>query len=282
MDFDFNLILVPLTLLFFVIWLLDKLVFKQRKNKGKGNENILISWAYDFWPVLAFVMLVRSFLIEPYNIPSSSMVPTLETGDYILVNKYAFGVRLPLLHTKVLDTGEPKHGDVAVFRYPVQPSIYYIKRIIGLPGDTLAYEDGTLFINGKPVQRKLIQTTDVAEDFQETLGLHQFTTREKLGMESPQLYWGVEKPNGKLEKYETFVYKSLPLVQANAMVGKYWKVTVPEGMYFTMGDNRDNSTDSRFWGFVPESHLSGKAVYVWMHKKPGLNIPEFSKARKIQ
>ena len=131
MDFDFNLILVPVTLIFFGLWLLDKFVLKQRATQGKGNENFIITWAYDFWPVLAVVLVLRSFFFEPYNIPSDSMVPTLETGDYILVNKYQYGVRLPITNTKIIDVSEPERGDVAVFRYPPQPSISYIKRIIG-------------------------------------------------------------------------------------------------------------------------------------------------------
>ncbi len=147
MDFDFNLILVPLTIGLGIIWLLDKLTLKQRKTRGRGQESLLVRWAYDFFPVLAVVLIVRSFLIEPFNIPSSSMVPTLYTGDFIAVNKYAYGVRLPLTYNKVLDTGAPEHGDVAVFRYPENPSIYYIKRVIGLPGDTVSYDQGTLSIN---------------------------------------------------------------------------------------------------------------------------------------
>ena len=151
MDFDFNLILVPLTLALGLIWLLDKLAFKQRKSRGRGKESLPVRWAYDFFPVLAVVLIVRSFLIEPFNIPSSSMVPTLYTGDFIAVNKYAYGVRLPLTYNKVLDTGSPEHGDVMVFRYPENPSIYYIKRVIGLPGDTVSYDQGQISINGVPV-----------------------------------------------------------------------------------------------------------------------------------
>ena len=131
MDFDFNLILVPLTLGLGLIWLLDKLTLKQRKTRGRGQESLLVRWAYDFFPVLAVVLIVRSFLIEPFNIPSSSMVPTLYTGDFIAVNKFAYGVRLPLNYTKVLNTGNPEHGDVMVFRYPENPSVHYIKRVIG-------------------------------------------------------------------------------------------------------------------------------------------------------
>ena len=163
MDFDFNLILVPLTIGLGIIWLLDKLTLKQRKTRGRGQESLLVRWAYDFFPVLAVVLIVRSFLIEPFNIPSSSMVPTLYTGDFIAVNKYAYGVRLPLTYNKVLDTGAPEHGDVAVFRYPENPSIYYIKRVIGLPGDTVSYNQGTLAINDTPVPTKAVDFDADAE-----------------------------------------------------------------------------------------------------------------------
>lgn len=270
MDFDFNLILVPVTLIFFVIWLLDKLVFKQRKTNGKGNESTLVSWAYDFWPVLAVVLFVRSFLYEPYNIPSSSMKPSLYTGDFILVKKYAYGVRLPLVHSKVLDTGSPKHGDVAVFRYPDEPEISYIKRIVGLPGDTLTFENGDLSINGK-VQSKL-QNSDITTDtfstiYNETLGESTHLMRDMNGVEA-----AANAP---------FITQENPAYAAKSPL-ESWKITVPEGNYFVMGDNRDESADSRFWGFVPEKNLSGKATYVWMHKKPGLHLPSFSNARKIQ
>ena len=163
MDFDFNLILVPLTIGLGIVWLLDKLALKQRKTRGHGKESLLVRWAYDFFPVLAVVLIVRSFLIEPFNIPSSSMVPTLYTGDFIAVNKYAYGVRLPLTYSKVLDTGEPEHGDVAVFRYPENPSIYYIKRVIGLPGDTVSYDQGTLSINDVPVETSPVDFAPNAE-----------------------------------------------------------------------------------------------------------------------
>lgn len=269
MDFDFNLILVPVTLFFFVIWLLEKLVFKQRKTQGKGNENAIISWAYDFWPVLGVVLFVRSFIAEPYNIPSSSMVPTLYTGDFILVDKSAYGVRLPLAHTKLFGSGEPKRGDVAVFRYPDKPSIYYIKRIIGLPGDTVTMEDGTLSINGRPVKKT--ENADASIDsfstiYNETLGEITHLMRDMDGVEA-----GATAP---------FVFQQDPAFVTKSEL-ESWKVTVPEGEYFTMGDNRDESADSRFWGFVPEKNLSGKATYVWMHKKPGLHLPSFSTIRKI-
>ncbi len=274
MDFDFNLILVPVTLILFAVWLLDKLVLKQRANKGRGNENFVITWAYDFWPVLAVVLVLRSFLYEPFNIPSDSMVPTLETGDFILVNKFDYGVRLPIVNKKIIDVGEPKRGDVIVFRYPPQPTISYIKRVIGLPGDHIVYDHGQLIINGQKVPKVLIQFSrekDVMDTptsiyHKETIGEHTFTMRELEGVnvarQAPFINY-VE--NGKYANQD----------------GLYWEVTVPKGHYFAMGDNRDQSADSRFWGFVPEENLTGRAFYVWMHKEPGLNLPNFSRNGKI-
>jgi signal peptidase I len=295
MDFDFNLILVPLTLVLGAVWLLDKLAFKQRKTRGRGQESLLVRWAYDFFPVLAVVLIVRSFLIEPFNIPSSSMVPTLYTGDFIAVNKYAYGVRLPLTYNKVLDTGEPEHGDVVVFRYPENPSIYYIKRLIGLPGDTVSYKESTISINDVPVDTTPVdfsasdeltsqlylpgqvgpgqvlteasaadmgqQEEDVAQYFQETQGENKHLVRYLDGMNSAQ--------------YAPFLQQQSPEVVSSE--GTEWRINVPEGHYFVMGDNRDRSADGRFWGFVPDENLAGKAVYIWMHKPPGLNLPTFER-----
>jgi len=295
MDFDFNLILVPLTIGLGIVWLLDKLALKQRKTRGRGQEGLLVRWAYDFFPVLAVVLVVRSFLIEPFNIPSSSMVPTLYTGDFIAVNKYAYGVRLPLTYNKVVDTGEPEHGDVVVFRYPENPSIYYIKRLIGLPGDTVSYSQGTISINDVPVDTRPIdfdanaeltsqlylpgqmgpgqvlteesaaamgqQEEDAAKYFQETQGENQHLVRYLDGMNSAQ--------------YAPFLQQQSPEVVDSE--GTEWRIEVPEGQYFVMGDNRDRSADGRFWGFVPDENLAGKAVYIWMHKPPGLNLPTFER-----
>ncbi|MBP7793878.1 MAG: signal peptidase I [Acinetobacter sp.] len=270
MDFDFNLILVPATLIFFFVWLLDKFVFKQRETKGRGNENFIITWAYDFWPVLAVVLILRSFLYEPFNIPSDSMVPTLETGDFILVNKFDYGVRLPIINKKIIDVGEPERGDVIVFRYPPQPTISYIKRVVGVPGDHIVYDHGQLTINGTKVAKVPVEfsrekdTLDTPTSIyhKETLGEHTFTMREledvNVARQAPFINY-VE--NGKY----------------SATNGLYWEVKVPEGQYFAMGDNRDQSADSRFWGFVPEENLTGRAFYKWMHKEPGLNIPSFGR-----
>lgn len=301
MDFDFNIILVPVTLLLGAIWLLDKLVFRQRKNRGKGKESFAVRNAYDFFPILAFVLVVRSFIIEPFNIPSSSMVPTLYTGDFIAVNKSAYGLRLPLLNKKVVDTGSPERGDVAVFRYPENTKIYYIKRVIGLPGDTVSYDNGVLAINGSPLKTEALefnadttlteglypagtefngqrlndeqakqlsqQEEDLVTYANETIGKHTHLIRDVNGFESAAL------PSA------AFLRKQSPSVVATE--GSKWQITVPKDSYFVMGDNRDRSGDSRFWGFVADEDLSGKAVYLWMHKKPGLKLPTFSRNGKI-
>lgn len=295
MDFDFNLILVPLTIGLGIIWLLDKLTLKQRKTRGRGKESLLVRWAYDFFPVLAVVLVVRSFLIEPFNIPSSSMVPTLYTGDFIAVNKYAYGVRLPLTYNKVLDTGEPEHGDVAVFRYPENPSIYYIKRVIGLPGDTVSYDNGTLAINDVPVKTKTVSFT-ANTDLTSQLYLPgqiapgQILTEERaaaMGQQEEreaQYFAETQGDTTHLVRYLTdmnsaqyapFLQQQAPEVVSSE--GTQWRIQVPEGQYFVMGDNRDRSADGRFWGFVPEQNLAGKAVYIWMHKPPGLNLPTFAR-----
>lgn len=270
MDFDFNLILVPVTLAFLVIWALDRLVWKQRAQRGKGQESTIVAWAYDFWPVLALVLVVRSFLVEPFNIPSESMVPTLQTGDFILVNKFAYGVRLPIANIKVIDSGEPARGDVVVFRYPLNPTTNYIKRIVGLPNDRLVFHDGALTINGKAVGRQAVPDMgdrSYESFFREQLGQHNHLIRELNGM-----YSGSQAPFVNTYDRGRFMGRA----------GRDWEVTVPAGHYFAMGDNRDQSADSRWWGFVPEANLSGRAFYVWMHKEKGIHLPTFSRNGVIE
>lgn len=275
MDFDFNLILVPATLIFFIIWLLDKLIWKQRATRGRDGENVIIGWAYDFWPVLALVLVIRSFVVEPFNIPSESMVPTLQTGDFILVNKYSYGVRLPISNTKFLHTGEPQRGEVAVFRYPLKPSINYIKRVVGLPGDHIIYDRGNLSINGALIAKKAqpdLGNPEYEQFYQETIpsqdGVHQHLIREMTGANSAAIAPFINSQANEGGKYA-------------ALNGQHWEVKVPAGHYFMMGDNRDQSADSRFWGFVPEENLSGRAFYVWMHKEPGFHIPSFARNGSI-
>lgn len=295
MDFDFNLILVPLTLALGFIWLLDKLVWKQRRERGRGKEGAMVRIAYDFFPILAVVLIVRSFLIEPFNIPSSSMVPTLYTGDFIAVNKFAYGLRLPLTYNKIIDTGSPEHGDVMVFRYPENPSIYYIKRVIGLPGDTVSYNNGVLAINGEPIDT---QSADYVPD--ETLTAQIMPsgvtpTGETVSKEQAAAFGREEEAHATYyqehqgehqhlvrylddfnsAQYAPFLQAKSPNVVTSA--GTQWQLTVPDSQYFVMGDNRDRSADGRYWGFVPDDNLAGKAVYIWMHKAPGLNLPSFSR-----
>ncbi|WP_201587938.1 signal peptidase I [Psychrobacter jeotgali] len=300
MDFDFNLILVPLTLGLGLVWLIDKFALKQSKTQGRGKESLLVRWAYDFFPVLAVVLIVRSFLIEPFNIPSSSMVPTLYTGDFIAVNKYAYGVRLPLTYNKVLDTGSPEHGDVAVFRYPENPSIYYIKRVIGLPGDTVSYSQGQLAINDVPVKTESINFDANPELTAQLYAAGQIapgqviteSEAEQIGQQEEneaQYFRETQGDNQHLVRYvgETNSSQYAPFLQQQSpevvtSAGTEWRIKVPEEQYFVMGDNRDRSADGRFWGFVPDGNLAGKAVYIWMHKPPGLNLPNFARNGSIE
>lgn len=276
MDFDFNLILVPATLIFFIIWLLDVLVWKQHKKLKAGqiqNEHMAISWAYDFFPVLALVLVVRSFLFEPFNIPSESMNPTLLTGDFILVNKFDYGVRLPIINKKILNSGEPKRGEVAVFRFPLNPSVNYIKRVIGLPGDKIVFNEGILTINGQAISK--VAQPDIGDAtyehfFREQMGTHSHIIRE-LDMDR----------NGQWAASQAPFVNSLNNGDFKSSNGHHWEVTVPAKHYFMMGDNRDQSADSRFWGFMPEENLAGRAIYVWMHKEPGFHMPSFNRAGVI-
>ncbi|WP_296404140.1 signal peptidase I [Psychrobacter sp.] len=270
-----------------------------KKYNTSSNEHFLIRWAHDYFPVLAVVLVVRSFIVEPFNIPSSSMVPTLYTGDFVAVNKYSYGIRLPLTYNKVINTGNPEHGDVVVFRFPEDPKIYYIKRIIGLPGDEVSYSNGKLSINGKQVPSEQVNFTAdktlteqvytpvkgsdpsrqwdlspndaIAMAQNEEQGAHYF--QEKLG-EHTYLRRYLE-PSLLSNEYSKFLNQTISHDSS-------WSVKVPDNNYFVMGDNSDRSEDGRYWGFVPDENLAGKAVYVWMHKKPGLsNIPTFSHNRSI-
>ncbi len=238
-----------------------------------GKESLLVEYGKSFFPVLAVVLILRSFLVEPFQIPSGSMKPTLEVGDFILVNKFAYGIRLPVVDTKIIPLGDPQRGDVMVFRYPNDPRINYIKRVVGLPGDRVRYADKQLFVNGELIPRKLLRT----EVDDEVPAGHPLQALATVDIYAEQL--GGEAHEAR--------YKRL----SQTPPAQEW--VVPEGNYFMMGDNRDNSNDSRYWsspdmpkelwGMVPDNYIVGKAFAIWMHwPEPKLrNVPSFSRVGLI-
>ena len=259
MSINFPLILVLATALTGIVWLVDHLVFRPKRLSrvaaagdidGKSREamlkeSIFVEYSISFFPVLAIVLVLRSFLFEPFQIPTGSMIPTLAVGDFILVNKFTYGIRLPVVGTKIVDITAPKNGEVMVFIPPHQDE-YFIKRVVGIPGDVVRYQDKTVYINDKRQNQ-----TFVAQIPPVNPTVLQYT--EKLG--------AVEHLIQRNPYRETSVDE--------------W--VIPEGHYFMMGDNRDQSSDSRYWGLVSEHNIVGRAVAIWLHKKPGLRLPEFSR-----
>ncbi|AJE16323.1 signal peptidase I [Pseudomonas sp. S5(2021)] len=283
MSINFPLLLVIAVLVSGLLALSDLLYFAPRRRaaiasyqgrtdqvdaqalEALNREPVLIEYGKSFFPVLAIVLVLRSFLVEPFQIPSGSMKPTLEVGDFILVNKFAYGIRLPVIDTKIIEVGDPKRGDVMVFRYPSDPNINYIKRVVGLPGDVIRYSsDRRLYVNDKLVAETLIGeepgSLGSAVLYREQLGDVEHIIRKEMGR-----------------------YRIEP--------SRQW--TVPQGHYFMMGDNRDNSNDSRYWqddtiapelvGMVPDRNIVGKAFAVWMSwPDPKLsNLPHFSRVGLI-
>lgn len=284
MSWDFALLLFIALVLTGIVWLFDRLRWRGarrtraeaaaqacRNNAAGLDDEALraeckqayeralqppwwIEYCVSFFPVILFVFVLRSFVVEPFRIPSGSMLPTLENGDLILVNKYQYGIRLPVIDQKIIEVGAPKRGDVVVFRYPVDPAVDYIKRVVGLPGDVVEYDDKVLLINGEPVTR--VRDGDYyepdraayVEQYQEQLGT--IAHRILLNTGAPQDL----RPITRFPAFKNCEYR-----------GGGVRCTVPDGQYFMMGDNRDNSLDSRYWGFVPESYLVGRAFFVWMN-----------------
>jgi signal peptidase I len=243
MNLDFALILTVLTLVTAVFWGIER-YWRKRRQGGDAEQPVAktVEMVGSLFPVLLLVLVFRSFLFEPFKIPSGSMIPTLWIGDFIVVNKYAYGLRLPVGNHRFLEVGDPERGDVAVFRYPVDPRINYIKRVIGLPGDTVTYRNKILFINGEPVTQD-----NVAPWVGEGLNRNPPGRRPVKRLE----YLGEEPHN-------IVIYPEQPDLETRT-----W--TVPDGHYFVLGDNRDQSLDSRAWGFVSEDLLVGRAVRIWMH-----------------
>jgi len=213
-----------------------------------------LDWTAGLFPVIAVVFLLRSFLFEPFKIPSGSMIPTLLVGDLILVNKFTYGIRLPVLNTKVTEGNKPQRGDVMVFRYPPKPSLDYIKRVIGVPGDEVAYLNKRLTINGKPVPKK-----DLPEFFDEDVMRYFRQYEESIDGRRFRVLNDADRP-AFIPGAEEFPFTQNCRYSVEGVVCK-----VPEGHYFMMGDNRDNSLDSRFWGFVPDRNIVGKAFFIWMN-----------------
>jgi signal peptidase I len=278
MDIDFSLVLVILVSICGLLWLLDSLLLKkprqsaidefmqgaaqslgedQRNSKLEelGREPLVIEYAKSFFPVLLIVLVLRSFLVEPFQIPTGSMIPTLEVGDFILVNKYAYGVRLPVIGTKIIDVDDPERGEVMVF-IPPHENKYYIKRVIGLPGDTLRYENKNLYINGELIDKEYVRDISIDTSIGDLPGT---LYTETIG--------GVEHLTQHID------------AAGRRRARTTW--VIPNGHYFMMGDNRDNSSDSREWGPVSEEDIVGKAIAVWMHKDPGLSLPTFSRNQLI-
>jgi signal peptidase I len=259
---DFSLILFLLVCATGAIWALDRWVWlparaRAAKSGGAGSEAVrpaakeplLVEYARAFFPVILIVFALRSFVVEPFRIPSGSMLPSLVVGDFILVNKFAYGIRLPIVNLKVIAIGEPHRGDVAVFRYPRDESVNYIKRVIGLPGDRIVYQDKKLYINGKLMRQVSAMPYPVREDGQ-------------LQYETARL----------TENLDGVRHAILLSPGRDQSASEY---IVPAGEYFVMGDNRDHSNDSRYWGFVPERNLVGRAFFIWFSWDHTRNSPWF-------
>jgi len=239
MNFNFELILFYATLVCGVIAFIDIIFWAKKRNQRNKKMPLIVDYARSFFPVLLVVFLLRSFLYEPFRIPSGSLKPTLDVGDFILVNKFHYGTRLPVIHKKIFENNEPQRGDIMVFRWPPNPSFDFIKRIVGVPGDKISYIDKVLYINGEKIPQTFIENTTDKDEVGTTLNVE---------LKSEDLF-GV-----KHDIYQT----------PNRINEDFKDIEVPKGMYFVMGDNRDGSADSRFWGFVPEKNIVGKAVLVWM------------------
>lgn len=253
----FALIMFLLLVVTGTVWLLDKYVLRA-KRADEVKEPWWVEYSKSFFPVILAVFVLRSFVVEPFKIPSSSMVPTLHVGDFILVNRYTYGLRLPIINKKIVEVNQPQRGDVMVFHFPNDPSIDYIKRTVGLPGDVLIYRDKRLWVNG--VEQSKVRGEDY--NFLES-GLNFVHTErytENLTGKQHAVLINPEMPPIHLASVDEF-----PMHDQCSYSTEEMRCTVPAGHYFMMGDNRDNSRDSRYWGFVPDEMIVGKAFFIWMN-----------------
>lgn len=293
---NFSLLLLILTSVTFGYWLAEKFFFAPRRlaaaqnlenqdaarRKDLARQGITkvdgdlegakrsllmqpwwLDWTAGLFPVILIVFLLRSFLFEPFKIPTGSMIPTLLVGDLILVNKYHYGVRLPVINKKIIANHDPQRGDVMVFRYPQDPSVDYIKRVVGVPGDEVSYRNQQLSVNGE-----LLQTIPQPDFFNEDANRFEKEYREKLGTVEHRIL--VDRQRSSFVTPFNFPFKDNCRYSAEGVTCK-----VPPGHYFMMGDNRDNSTDSRWWGFVPDENIVGKAFFVWMNFSDPKRIGSF-------
>ena len=284
MSWDFALILFVLLVITGAVWALDFFWLRARRRRKAEAEMAVydaaptgvgsieaarlrqaaydkahrvpwfIEYCVSFFPVILFVFVLRSFIVEPFRIPSGSMLPTLQNGDLILVNKYEYGIRLPVIDKKIIEVGEPARGDVVVFRYPVDPSIDYIKRVIGVGGDEVVYRNKTLYLNGKEVPH-----TPDGDYYEPDRSAYVSQYIETIDDETHKILLN-KRSLQDLMPISDFPYRD----QCNYFPGGM-RCVVPEGHYFMMGDNRDNSLDSRYWGFVPEQNIVGRAFFIWMN-----------------
>ncbi|MBJ7380115.1 MAG: signal peptidase I [Polynucleobacter sp.] len=255
---NFALILLILVLGTGFAWALDRFYLApQRRAKGVEQTPIWLEYTAGFFPVICAVFLLRSFIIEPFKIPSGSMIPTLHIGDFIIVNKFTYGIRLPVINKKVIDLNTPQRGDVIVFRYPKDESVDYIKRVIAIPGDEIIYLDKRLTINGKALDYQGGENYLDPENMRYAKFFKEIFPKELGGNKHSIL-------NDPDRSSNVFLPERFPGIEfCNYQLGLNCKV--PPGHYFVMGDNRDNSLDSRYWGFVPDQNLVGRAFFVWLN-----------------